>query len=258
VPDFIQFFLFLGFTGLMFLLRLDARRFGAAEWDTEEGDWRVWASRLSWYVAGLALALLVYAFHPQPVTELNLAFAPDPGEALFLGLLYGLGGTAVAFVLALLRSGRLRLPRPGRYPGAVLSSLGTAFFDEFLFRGVLLGLLLGLGLPAWAAVGGMAVIYAGAVRATSGGRGLMVLLVSLAIGLVGGILVMETAGIAAGLVGHTITRFAFFMTMGHPGRAVVQARLLTETQLYALPPGGWPVARDEDDGPGGYGPIRRA
>ncbi|CAN5764766.1 hypothetical protein BH23CHL8_BH23CHL8_15510 [soil metagenome] len=256
MPDFIQFFLFLGFTGLMFLLRLDARRFGAAEWDTEEGDWRTWASRLSWYLAGLALALLVYALHPQPVSELNLAFAPDSGEALFMGLLFGLGGTAVAFGLALLRSGRLRFPRPGRYPGAVLSSLGTAFFDEFLFRGVLLGLLLGLGLPDWTAVVAMAIIYAGAVRATSGGRGLM-LLVSLAIGLVGGFLVLETAGIAAGLVGHTITRFVLFLTMGHPGRAVVQAQLRTETQLYALPPTGWARAGDEDDGRGGPGPVRR-
>ena len=257
MPDFIQYFLFLGFTGLMFLLRLDARRFSAAEWDTEEGDWRTWASRLSWYIAGLAMALLVYALHPQPVSELNLVFAPDPGEALFMGLLFGLGGTAAAFALALLRSGRLRFPRPGRYPGAVLSSLGTAFIDEFLFRGVLLGLLLGLGLPGWAAVVGMAVIYAGAVRATSGGRGILVLLVSLAIGLVAGLLVLETAGIAAGLVGHTITRFALFLTMGHPGRAVVQARLLAETQLFAVPPAGWAPAADEDDR-GGYRPVRRA
>ena len=35
MPDYIEYFLFLGFAGLMFLLRLDTRRFGAAEWDTQ-------------------------------------------------------------------------------------------------------------------------------------------------------------------------------------------------------------------------------
>ena len=79
MPDFIQYFLFLGFAGLMFLLRLDARRFGAAEWDTEQGSWRVWAPRISWYVAGLALSLLIFGLHPSPVSELNLTFAPDRG-----------------------------------------------------------------------------------------------------------------------------------------------------------------------------------
>ena len=47
MPEFLQYILFVGFAALMFLLRLDARRFSAAEWDTEDGDWRVWLARLT-------------------------------------------------------------------------------------------------------------------------------------------------------------------------------------------------------------------
>ncbi len=47
IPEPLQFLLFVGFAGLMLLLRLDARRFSAAEWDTEDGDARVWLPRPS-------------------------------------------------------------------------------------------------------------------------------------------------------------------------------------------------------------------
>ena len=263
MPDFIQFFLFVGFAGLMLLLRLDARRFGAGEWDTEQGPWRVWLPRITWYAAGLALGLLVFALHPSPVSELNLSLAPDRGEALLLGVLYGAGGVVAAFAVAIIRNGRIDLPRPGRYPGGVLSSLGTAFFDEFLFRGVLLGLLLTLDLPDWLAVASAAFIYAGAIRASTGGRGILMLLVSLVIGLVGGVLVLMTLGIAAAFVGHTITRFAFFMTMGLPsGTDSVAAGgsngASADSKAYVIPPRNWPPGGNEDDGRGGLGPVRPA
>ena len=80
LPEFLQYILFIGFVGLMLLLRLDARRFSAAEWDTHDGEWRVWLSRLSWYGAGLALALLIFALHPSPVSDLNLVLAPDRAD----------------------------------------------------------------------------------------------------------------------------------------------------------------------------------
>lgn len=260
MPESIQFFLFVGFVGLMFLLRLDAKRFSAAEWDTEDGDWRVWLPRLSWYAAGLALALLVFALHPAPVSELNLVLAPDRGEALVMGLVYGAAGTVAAFVLAVLRNGRISLPHPARYPGGVLSSVGTAFFDEFLFRGVLLGLLLTLDLPDWLAIVGAAMIYAGAVRAGTGSRGILMLATWFAIGIVGGFLVTLTAGIAAALVGHSITRFALFMTMGPPERAAVeQVQVRTggtgDRGAYVIPPRDHRGGRG-DDGRGGVGPVR--
>ena len=241
MPAFLQYILFLGFVSLMFVLRLDAKRFSAAEWDTEDGDWRVWLGRLSWYGAGLALALIIFALHPSPVSELNLVLAPDSNEALVLGLLFGGAGIIGAFVLAILRSGRIRFPPPGRYPGGVLYSVGTAFFDEFLFRGVLLGLLLLLGLPDWLAVISQAFIYAFTVRAGTGSRGILILGVWLAIGLAGGVLVLMTAGIGAAFVGHAITRFALFMTMGPPERAAVEqvappARGSGEDGAYVIRP----------------------
>jgi len=241
MPETLQYILFLGFVGLLFLLRLDAKRFSTAEWDTEDGDWRVWLGRLSWYGAGLALALIIFALHPSPVADLNLVLAPETGEVLVLGLLFGGAGIIGAFVLAMLRNGRISFPAPSRYPGGVLNAIGTAFFDEFLFRGVLLGLLLLLGLPDWLAVVSMAFIYAFAVRAGTGSRGILMLGAWLAIGLAGGALVIMTAGIGAAFVGHAITRFALFMTMGPPERTAAEqvaspVRGSGEGGAYVIPP----------------------
>lgn len=222
LPEVVQYFLFIGVTALLFLLRLDAKRFSAAEWDTQDGDWRVWTIRLSWYGAGLALALMVFALHPSPVSELNLVLAPDRAEAMIYGLLFGGAGIVAAFMLAVLRNGRISFPSPSRYPGGVLTAIGTASFDEWLFRGVILGVLLTLGLPDWLAIVSAAFIYAFSVRAVTGSRGILVLATWLAIGLIAGVLVIATAGIAAGFVGHAITRFALFMVMGPPARAAVE------------------------------------
>ncbi len=263
IPEFAQYLLFVGFAGLMMLLRLDARRFSAAEWDTQDGEWRVWLPRLSWYGAGLALALLIFALHPSPVSELNLSLAPDRGEAMLLGLVYGGAGIAAAFALAVVRNGTISFPRPSRYPGGVLTAVGTAFYDEFLFRGVILGLLLTLDMPDWLAVLGAAFIYAGAIRAGTGSRGVWMMAAWLAIAVVGGFLVLLTAGIAAAFVGHAITRFAMFMTMGQPERAAVEQVHTPrggsgDGGAYVIPPRGYPRGSDEGDGRGGVGPVRPA
>ena len=221
LPDFIQYLLFIGMAALMFILRLDTRRFSAAEWDTQDGDWRVWIGRLSWYGAGIAFALIIFALHPSPVADLNLVLG-DRGLAITYGLLFGGAGIAAAFVLALLRNGRITFPAPIRYPGGVLTAVGTAFYDEWLFRGVMLGLLLQLGLPDWLAIVSAAFIYAFTVRAGTGSRGIFTMLLWAAIGLVAGALTVTTLGIAAAFLGHAITRFALFMTMGPPERVAVQ------------------------------------
>jgi len=266
MPESIQFSLFVGFAGLMFILRLDARRFGAAEWDTQEGGWSAWLPRVTWYGAGLALGLMVFALHPSPVADLNLVFAPDRGGALVLGLVYAAGGVAAAFALALLTIQRISFPVPRRYPGGALYAVGTAFYDEFLFRGVILGLLLSLGLPDWMAVGGAAFIYSGAVSASAGGRGLLGLLVPLVIGLVGGTLVVMTGGIAAAFLGHAATRFALFLTMGPVESALPVAvpyagsrgGATADSQAWIIPARRSPPGRDRDDGRGGMGPFRPA
>ncbi len=222
LPEVVQYFLFIGMAAIMFILRLDAKRFSAAEWDTQDGDWRIWLARLSWYGAGVALALLIFALHPSPVSDLNLVLAPDRGEAIVYGLLFGGAGIVAAFILAILRNGRISFPAPGRYPGGVLTAVGTSFVDEWLFRGVFLGLLLTLNLPDWLAIVSAAFIYAFTVRAGTGSRGILTLGMWLAIGLVAGALTLTTLGIAAAFVGHAITRFAMFMVMGPPERAAVE------------------------------------
>jgi hypothetical protein len=266
MPAPIQFCLFAGFAGLMLLLRLDARRFGAAEWDTQTGSASAWLPRLTWYAAGLGLALMVFALYPSPVADLHLVLAPDQGGALVLGLVYAAAGIAAAFILAVLTNGHVSFPRPDRYPGGAVYAIGTAFYDEFLFRGVILGLLLTLGLPDWLAVGFAAVIYAGAVSASAGGRGLLGLLVPVVIGAVGGVLVLMTGGIAAALIGHAATRFALFLTMGPldvaaptPEQyATTRLRATADSRAWVIPPRTPPSGKDGDDGRGGVGPLRPA
>ena len=36
----------------------------------------VWLPRLTWYAAGLALGLIVFALHPAPAADLNLGLRP--------------------------------------------------------------------------------------------------------------------------------------------------------------------------------------
>jgi hypothetical protein len=263
VPEVLQYCLFIGFVGLMFVMRLDTRRFGAAEWDDAAGDASAWLARITWYAAGVALGLIIFALHREPASELNLAFAPDRGEALFLGLLYGAAGTAAAFAIAMLTRGRIVFPSPARYPGGVVAAVGTAFFDEFLFRGVLLGVLLSLGSPDWLAVGASAAVYAAAIRASTGGRGLLTILMALAAGIVGGFAVLVTAGIAAAFMGHAVTRFALFMTMGDTYGPERRPLLTNASQVatgdsraWLIPPRGARRGGD-DEGRGGIGPIRR-
>ena len=185
-----------------------------------------------WYIGGIALALLIFALHPSPVSDLNLSVVPDRGGAIFVGLFYGICGCMFAFGIAWVRGGRLRFPSTDRYPGGVLSSVGTAFYDEFLFRGVILGLLLGLGLPDWVAVGAAAILYAGAVRASTTGRGVLDTAVALVIGLASGLVVLLTGGIAGAIVGDAITRFALFLAVGHahdPRRSRARCRRRSST-----------------------------
>ncbi len=77
----IEFLLVVGLTGLLYLLRLDAQRFGVAEYDDSDrnGDWRSLLRRISWYGVGLALLLMVYWLYPQPVSVLHLDMGTRSG-----------------------------------------------------------------------------------------------------------------------------------------------------------------------------------
>ena|GEM_PF-2418391 len=270
-----EFLLVIGLMGLLFLLRLDAQRFGVAEYDDSDRHrgWRGWSRRISWYGIGLALLLLVYWLYPQPVGVLHLDMGPDREQALLYGLVAGLGGVLLAFLYAWYRFGGFRLPTPGAYPGALLNSVGTALIDEAIFRGILLGLLLHQGIAVPLAIGIQAVLYGVATRLWVSGRSKGMLFIDLVIALVGGWLVVATgiteadkvtaAGIGAAVVFHAITRFGVFLATGHAGQARPVGWEPEDVAGRAMPPKGWDVANDDTgsqpwmappSGPPGMGP----
>lgn len=244
----------LAVVGLLILLRFDARRFGAAEYDDEDapGGWRAWLRRLSWYAFGLLLILVVYFFHPAPHTALHLQIGASRTTALFFGLALAGLGALYAFAYAWFRFGELRLPPAHRYPAGVLNAIGTAFIDEAAFRGILLGLLLLYNWPVELAIVFQAVLYALATRLAGRQRlSIGMLLLSLLIGLATGWVTVQTDGIGAAFLGHALIRFALFIATGHSGqmRAVAEAdeeQELEETTVAT--PKGWEVVIDREPG----------
>ena len=243
----------LAVVGLLILLRFDARRFGAAEYDDEEapGGWRTWLRRLSWYVFGLLLILVVYFLYPQPLSVLHLQMGEPRTQALILGLGLGAMGIAVAMVYAWWRFSDLRLPPARRYPAGLINAVATAFIDEAVFRGILLGLLVASNWPVNYAIAFQAVLYALATRLAGRGRPRGMLLLELAVGVIGGALTLQTGGIGAAFLGHALTRLAIFISMGHAGqmRAVAldeEEEALEQSNTHA--PAGWGVVLDREQG----------
>jgi len=216
-----------GLTGLLILLRLDAYRFGAAEYDDESnsGGWRGAGRRLAWSGTGVALAIAIWFVFPTPTTTLHLNIGTDRVEVVTLGLLFGALGTFVAGLYAWLRYRRLRWPEYRHYPGAAANAIGTAFIDEVAFRGVLYGLATRLGAP---------------------GRSRGMLLIALGTGVVAGFLTVWTGGIGASFVAHSITRFATFVTTGHAGLVKPPGQEPEEAFAASLPPEGWEVVGEPD------------
>jgi len=232
----------LGFGLLLILLRLDAERFGAAEYDEADVDGRPPSirRRVAWYVLGLGLVAGALVVHPQPDLDLRLTFG-NRIPALAGGVLFGLVGTGAAMGFALYRYRRLRLPPTSSYPGALVNDLATALVDEAAFRGILLGFLLSIGVPAVPAVLGQAVLYALATRLGAPGRDLWMLAFALGIGILAGWLTATTAGIGAAFLGHAITRFTLFLATGHAGRPAPRGRETEEVERRRRPPDGWRV-----------------
>lgn len=239
----------LGLLGLLILLRLDAPRFGVAEYDDSARNrgWRAWVRRLAWFALGIALVLVVYWLYPQPITILHLDIGGASGgvgreRAMFYGLLIGVAGIAAAAVYAWGRYGGIRLPAPGAYPGAFVNSIGTAIVDEATFRGILLGLMLQMGIGQWVAIGIAAVVYGAATRLTARGRSKGMLVIDVLLALATGWTVIETGGIGAAILGHAITRFAIFLLTGHTDQSRPFGAEPEAVAGRALPPKGWDVA----------------
>jgi len=236
----------IGLTGLLVLLRLDAFRFGAAEYDDQTGGWRSAGRRLAWYATGVALVVAIWFVFPTPVTTLHLGIGADRVDALTLGLIFGGLGTLVAGLYAWLRYRRLRWPEYRHYPGAAANALGTAFIDEVAFRGAILGMTLALGWPTDVAIAFQAVLYGLATRLGAPGRSRGMLLIALGTGVVAGFLTVWTGGIGASFVAHSITRFATFVTTGHAGLVKPPGQEPEEAFAASLPPEGWEVVGEAD------------
>jgi hypothetical protein len=232
----------LGLLMLLVLLRTEAERFGAAEYDEPErfprGPW----TRFSWYALGFLLLAGVYFTHPRPHDVLYLILGL-PAEALEYGLALALLGVAQAAAFAYWRYHGLRLPPGEAYAGAAANEIATAVIDEATFRGALLGILLAIHLPIPLAVVAQAAIYALATRLGAPGRHPYMLALSLAIGLVGGWATIQTSGIGAAIIGHAMASFALFVFTGHAGQVEPGGKEAGEVEPAPGLPEGWQDAR---------------
>jgi membrane protease YdiL (CAAX protease family) len=236
---------------LLVLHRVEAEKFGAAEYDEPARDGRrtSFLPRLTWYAIGVGLALGIIIVRPALVEELGLALG-DRTQALLYGFGFGALGTAQAIAVALFRYGRLRFPPAWAYPGAILNGLGTALVDEVAFRGVILGLLLLLGVNPALVIITQALIYALATRLGAPGRDRYWLVLALVMGLCLGWLTVETGSIGAAFLAHAITRIAMFVCTGHAGQLAPRGREVEDTWEFHRPPPGWhPVGGSGEDPP---------
>jgi Type II CAAX prenyl endopeptidase Rce1-like len=240
----------IGLTMLLVLLRLDAERFGTAEYfeSTRDGERPRIRRRLAWYGLGAALVVAIFAIHPAPESELFLSSGDRLGAVLG-GLIFAGIGIAQAIAFATVRYQRIRFPDTRSYPGALLNSTVTAFIDEATFRGAIFGTLLTLGLEANLANVIQALLYALTTRLGAPGRDRYLLVLTLAIGIIGGWLTAVTGGIAAAFLGHAATRFAVFLCTGHTGQTLPKGREVEEIDRRRRPPEGWRVIGSRESAP---------
>ena len=178
----------LGLTVLLVLLRLDAYRFGAAEYDDESnsGGWRGAGRRLAWYGdrrrpgAGHLVRLPDAGHDAPPQHRHEPRRDAHPGPRLRRHR-----DAASRSLYAWLRYRRLRWPEYRHYPGAAANAIGTAFIDEACFRGAILGITLALGWPTDLAIAFQAVLYGITTRLGAPGRSRGMLLIALGTGVVG-------------------------------------------------------------------------
>lgn len=237
-----------GLVLLLIMLRLDAERFGAAEYDEagRDGHGPSVRRRVAWYLLGIGLVIAILFVHPAPQQDLFLGTG-DRIRALAGGIAFGLVGAGQALGFAWLRYHHFRLPAVSSYPGALVNSIATAFIDEATYRGVLFGLLLGTGLNASVANVIQALVYALSTRLGAPGRDRYMLVLALLIGLAGGWLTWATGGIAAAFLGHAVTRFAVFLCTGHAGQVALRGREAEDIERRRRTPDGWRVIGSRRD-----------
>ena len=228
----------LGLTLLLVMHRVEASRFGAAEYDESIHGYRPSVlRRVAWYIIGVGGVLALLLAHPTPEYALHLTV----GDRFGILLAFVLGGLGVgqAVARAWLRYRRLRFPDIASYPGALVNEILTAFIDEAVFRGAVLGYFLWAGAPPNLAIVGQAVVYVLATRLGAPGRNRSMFLLAIAIGLIGGWATVLTGGIGASFLGHAITRVAVFLTTGHVGQPPARGTEIEEVERRRRTPEGW-------------------
>ena len=228
----------LALTLLLVMLRVEAERFGAAEYDEPvRGERPSALRRLGWYILGVGGVLALLFIHPTPEFSLHLAVGDRAG--FLLALLFGSLGAGQAIALAWYHYHRLRLPDIASYPGGLANEILTAFIDEAVFRGAVLGYFLWAGAPVNLAIVGQTVVYVLATRLGAPGRDRYMLLLSAVVGLLGGWATALTGGIGAAFLGHAITRVAVFLTTGHAGQPPARGTEVEDVERRRRTPDGW-------------------
>lgn len=234
----------LGLTLILVMLRAEAQRFGTAEYDEPvDGHPPSILRRLAWYGVALVGVVAILEIHPAPTRDLN--FNGGDGGVL-LGFLLGAVGVAYAMGVAWLRYRYVRLPDLSQYPGALVNEVGTAVFDELVFRGALLGFLIVGGVDPLLAVIAETAIYALATRLGAPGRSRSMFVLALVVGAIGGWATVATGGIAAAILGHGVTRVAIFLTTGHAGQPLPKGTEIEEVERRRRAPDGWRVVAGRD------------
>jgi membrane protease YdiL (CAAX protease family) len=232
-------------TLLLVMLRLEAERFGAAEYDEPvHGRAQSVLRRLTWYLVGIGGIAAVLVIHPAATRD--LFFTGGGGDGILLGFVLAVIGAGIAVGVAWFRYQHLRLPDISQYPGALLNEVATAFFDEAVFRGALLGFLIMAGVEPVLAVLAQAATYTLSTRLGAPGRDRSMFLLSLVIGLVAGWATILTGGIAASILGHGVTRVAVFLTTGHAGQPAPRGTEVEEIDRRRRAPDGWHVISGRD------------
>jgi membrane protease YdiL (CAAX protease family) len=236
----------LGLTLLLVMLRLEAQRFGAAEYDEPvRGRRPSVLRRIAWYILGVGGILGLLVAHPSPEVSLHLQVGDRSG--IFIALLLGGLGVGQAVGIAWYHYRRLRFPDVGAYPGALANEILTAFIDEAVFRGALLGYFIWVmsgtnvapGTMTSLAILGQAVVYVLATRLGAPGRDRYMFALALVVGLISGWATLLTGGIGASFLGHAITRVAVFLTTGHAGQPPARGTEVEDVERRRRTPEGW-------------------
>jgi hypothetical protein len=240
----------LGIVLILVMLRVDAERFGAAEYDEvrRDGHWPSLRRRLAWYAFGFGLVIAAAFVYPREATHDLYLGLGDRAGSLIGGLLFAGIGTAQAVGFAMYRYHHVRLPDPRAYPGALLNAVATSFIDEAAFRGILLAFLIGAGMPPLVAITGQALAYALATRLGAPGRDRYMLGLVLFIGFASGLLTVAVGGIGGAFLGHAVTRGAVFLATGHAGQVAPRGREKEDIERKRRTPEGWNAvgARDSN------------